>query len=115
MTIDPRFSRSRFEASADVASLADALSAELTRRFSARPTFEHVREIVNDLRALGHDLYSFDESLDFSAWCDDYTKPHEYSSIVYFRFPDPSSKESERATPQVEVEFGRTPTATSDR
>ena len=31
--------------------------------------------VVEELRAGGHPLWSFDEGPDFQAWCDDWTKP----------------------------------------
>ena len=34
-----------------------------------------VQEQIDALRALGHDLWSFDESDQSEAWCPDYTKP----------------------------------------
>jgi hypothetical protein len=74
--LDARFSYESFVSSSDRAALATELSAELTRRLrsSTRPASE-CYALIDELRQLGHDLWSFDESDDFQIWCADWTKP----------------------------------------
>jgi hypothetical protein len=38
--------------------------------------------IVRDLRALGHDLWSFDDNGDGGAWCADWTRPDAGPTLV---------------------------------
>ena len=73
--LEDRFSYESF-ARSDNAALATELSLELTRRLRSSPSPAHeCYAIVDELRQLGHDLSSFDESDDFQIWCADWTKP----------------------------------------
>jgi hypothetical protein len=86
--LDSRFSYAAFVASTERAELAGALETEITRRLrdSGDPEKES-RQLVEELRALGHDLWSFDESTDFQIWCGDWVKPkHPYELILTFRY-----------------------------
>ncbi len=45
--------------------------------------------MARELRALGHDLWSFDESTDFQEWCGDWTNPKQpYELLVTVAYPD---------------------------
>jgi hypothetical protein len=76
--LDDRFCNERFVAATDGerVRLGDELAQELTRRVqaSADPAQE-TYECIEDLKRLGHDLWSFDESDDFQLWCADWTRP----------------------------------------
>jgi hypothetical protein len=91
--LDARFSYESFVRSADHTALAQALSDELTRRLrAATAPAQEGYAIVDELRRLGHDLWSFDESDDFQAWCGDWTKmPRPFQLIVQLNFSDDES------------------------
>ncbi len=83
----------RFVASAFSALSSDAradrcreLSRYLTERVRAAPQFHDcVRELVAELRSLGHDLWSFDESPDeLEIWCPNYATPSGPGIVVTF-------------------------------
>jgi hypothetical protein len=68
--IDERFSYENLATSPDRPNLVDALCAEITRRLQASTNPESEgRVVVEQLRQLGHDLWSFDESDEFQDWC----------------------------------------------
>jgi hypothetical protein len=88
--LDERFSYESFVHSADPAALARALSDELTRRLRATATrAQEGYALVDELRRLGHDLWSFDESDDFQAWCGDWTRPpRPFELIVQLNYAE---------------------------
>ena len=84
--IDQRFSYAAFVGSADRSHLVQELAVELTRRLQAASDAEvEARVLVEELRTLGHDLWSFDESVDFQIWCGDWVTPKQrHELIVHF-------------------------------
>lgn len=82
-----RFSKAMFDASnnAEKDDLSVELSRVLSERLKAMPNFHHgVKQLVLELRAIGHDLWSFDESDDFEVWCPDYHNPTGPGIVVTF-------------------------------
>ncbi|HEY2749266.1 MAG TPA: hypothetical protein VGL86_31830, partial [Polyangia bacterium] len=71
--IEARFSYEALMAAADRASVVRELEDELTRRLrgAANPVQEASR-IIEELRRLGHDLWSFDDRGDVQLWCGDW-------------------------------------------
>jgi hypothetical protein len=95
--LDHRFSYDRFVAGtdADRQRLADDLAQELTRRVqaSADPA-QAGYDCVDDLKSVGHDLWSFDESDDFQLWCGDWTAPKRAFELfveITYRDKEPRS------------------------
>ena len=86
--LDKRFSRSEFLGVVEDGartSLCSALGEVLSRRIRQSPAFgAEARACVAELRALGHDLWSFDESTDFQIWCPNYAQPTGPGIIVTF-------------------------------
>jgi hypothetical protein len=84
-----RFGRAVLEGAADRGAWARALGEVLRRRLRSadNPEADVVR-IVHELRALGHDLWSFDESPgDFAIWCYDYVNPPPGPRLtIYFAY-----------------------------
>jgi hypothetical protein len=82
--LDDRFSYDNLVASPDRPNLLEALRAEITRRLQT--TSDPEKEgyvVVEELRKLGHDLWSFDESDDFQRWCGDWVNPkHPYELFL---------------------------------
>ncbi|WP_144429607.1 hypothetical protein [Myxococcus hansupus] len=74
--LDPCFSYESFVQARDQKRLSRELEQVLAARLksSATPDAEGYR-MVAELRALGHDLVSFDEATDFQVWCGDWTNP----------------------------------------
>jgi len=61
--MDPRFSRKAFLAVPDAGALSAELAQHLTERLrTSEDSSREQKRIIADLRALGHDLYSWDES-----------------------------------------------------
>ncbi len=70
---------------ADRLARCSALGDLLTLRIrTARNFHSAVRAAVSELRALGHDLWSFDESDDFEIWCPNYAQPSGPSLVLTF-------------------------------
>lgn len=66
--------------------LSSELSEVLTERLNAACDFHgNVQALVDELRALGHDLWSFDESHEFEAWCPNWVKRTGPGIIVTFK------------------------------
>ncbi|HBO33244.1 MAG TPA: hypothetical protein DD636_00635 [Anaerolineaceae bacterium] len=70
------YSRKNFEESSDRALLSASLEGMLLERLrvTENPATEAL-EIVEDLKRAGHDLWSWDESDDFTVWGDNYINP----------------------------------------
>jgi hypothetical protein len=87
-SLDSRFSYDAMVAASDRTSLVVDLGAELTRRLLASGDPEkESRRLVEELRALGHDLWSFDESIDFQDWCGDWVSPKQpYELFLSFSY-----------------------------
>lgn len=73
------------------------LEAELLARLVVAPSVEQeATRIVDELRALGHDMCSFDASLDFQAWCGNWgphgvKRPYELILQIWYREDEPRS------------------------
>ncbi|RKG82462.1 hypothetical protein [Corallococcus terminator] len=76
--IDPRFSAAAFREEGAVEQLTQELETMLTARlrFAAQPEQE-AYAMVEDLRQLGHDLWSFDASDEMQTWCGNWTEPEK--------------------------------------
>ena len=71
--LDKRFSYEGLLATTDRPEFIEELGEELTRRLRAAMDPENEgRAIIEELRNLGHDLWSFDESDDFQIWTGDW-------------------------------------------
>jgi hypothetical protein len=74
--------------SARVAALRLALMDRLSIVASAGEFFAQSRGLVEELRALGHDLWSFDsDGEEFETWCGDWTRSGGGSLTITFRYP----------------------------
>ena len=79
---------------ADRATRLATLQLELVSRMAGVSTVEQFfvrsHELVDELRLLGHDLWSFDsDGEEFETWCGDYTRgTHGAPMVVTFRSPD---------------------------
>ena len=77
----------------DRAARLAALQLELVSRMAVVSTVEQFfarsHELVDELRSLGHDLWSFDsDGEEFEIWCGDYTPGARGTPmVVTFRFP----------------------------
>ncbi len=61
------------------------LGAYLLARINASHDFHAtVYTVVAELRALGHDLWSFDESDDTQTWCPNWARPSGPGIVVVF-------------------------------
>ncbi len=68
--------------------ICSELETQLSQRLlRARDFHGEVREIVEGLRALGHDLWSYDESDDLEVWGPDYENNGGPGIILTFRVP----------------------------
>lgn len=66
------------------------LGAYLTERVRAAPGFNgSVTRLVVDLRAAGHDLWSFDSDGEWELWCADWTKGENPGIVVRFAPGEP--------------------------
>jgi hypothetical protein len=85
-----RFSKREFDALSELErhTRCEELGQVLVARIKDAPNFHSaVASVVSDLRGLGHDLWSFDESDDMEAWCPDYSKPSG-PGLVITLYPD---------------------------
>ena len=102
-----QFTRASFESTRDVHALCRSLSEELTLRLQRASSPEaEIDLMVEELKALGHELYSWDHNPDsFQAWGDSYHEPKTSNRLlVEFSY----DSESERS---VKVHFGPWPRA----
>jgi hypothetical protein len=69
--------------------LEAALEGRLPRNASSSEFFAESRRAIDELRALGHDLWSFDSDGEaFETWCGDWTKPGGGGRLsITFRHP----------------------------
>lgn len=84
--IDERFGATAFQRASSPQVLADDLAALLTARLVQEPAEKVVRAAVQELRAVGHPLASFDESDDFAIWYAEYPNQHRF--VVEFSYRD---------------------------
>lgn len=89
------YSRAAFEASSQPDRLATELAQSLLPRLvGAQDPSAEALAIVADLRNAGHELWSWDESIDFSIWGDDYASPPSPNRfLIEMRWPDPDDEE----------------------
>ena len=86
MTIERRFSRQAFLERSENERLVACADLSLTSRLNEGTEFHaQVRALVEELRALGHDLWSYDEDDDFEIWGPDYQRPSGAGLVVTFR------------------------------
>lgn len=105
--LNQKFSRKNFEECVESETLARALTTELTSRLEhAGDRLQEAAEIVADLRALGHDLFLWDESHDWQQWGDDYMRPRALRFILQLEF-------DADLPPTVNVDFGPWPLPTA--
>jgi len=90
--VDAIFSKSHFVSLTDEQArneLCLELAATLARRMGQATDFgNEARRCVEELRALGHDLWSFDESDEFQAWCPNYEQHTGPGIVITFSVPD---------------------------
>ena len=82
-----RFTKAAFDKAdpRDRDRLAAELSGVLQERLRRAGEFhDGVKALVADLRALGHDLWSFDESDEMEVWCPNYQRPTGPGIVVTF-------------------------------
>ena len=88
--LDHRFSYETFVAGTDEyrERLANELEEELVRRLQASSDpAKTAYECIENLKGLGHDLWSFDESDDFQEWCGNWMAPKaSFELIVGFTY-----------------------------
>lgn len=78
-----QYSRRNFENSTDAASLPHSLAELLTGRLcSARAARAEAQVLVSELKAVGHELFSWDESTDWETWGD--TRTLWLSAVAFF-------------------------------
>jgi hypothetical protein len=81
--IPERFCPSAFHRTGDTAALCEELSVVLTERLrAAADRVVEEKLIIEDLRGLGHDLWSFDDDGDGGTWCADWTRPRAGAALV---------------------------------
>lgn len=84
-----RFSRERFEQAFEQRTLLCAeLAAVLAGRLDQSKDFHRtVYALIAELKAVGHELTSYDESDDTQAWGPDYVKPPGPGLVLTFAAP----------------------------
>jgi hypothetical protein len=104
--MDDRFSYANLAAGGDRVRFAAELAAQLTLRLrsAANPERESMA-LINELRSLGHDLWSFDESTDFQLWCGDYVNRRQRWELIiqlnYVEDVPPSASVDVREYPEI--------------
>ena len=94
--VEGRFGKTEFVVAgpASRSALCRELATLLAQRLKEPSAFgATATACIKELRALGHDLWSFDESDDFQAWCPNYENPTGPGIVVTFRAPDEVSVE----------------------
>ena len=111
MGLSKAYSRVAFEEHRDPTTLAAELARVLTKRLQSAldPEFE-AHAILGDLRLIGHELWSWDESTDFLVYGDDYMRPGPTRFLLTLNWEevdddDPDTPDS----PWAGVEFGPWP------
>jgi hypothetical protein len=87
-TLDRRFTKGAFTTAdaSERAVLCAELGAVLHQRLHDEPEFHTgVIRLIVELRALGHDLWSFDEDDDMEAWCPNYEVPTGPGIAITFK------------------------------
>jgi hypothetical protein len=72
--------------------LCDRLAVAISERIRAAPSFfECIPALVEELRAAGHDLWSYDSDGEgWEVWCPNWAKPTGPGIFVVFRAEGPS-------------------------
>ena len=98
--LDPRFSYEHFVQTSDSARLCRELEQVLAERLRSAPApDEEGHRMALELRALGHDLWSFDESTDFQVWCGNWADPaRPYELLVEISYRDEEEPRSVSVT-----------------
>lgn len=90
--MDQRFSKEEFRSlptDEARAGLGEELAAILAKRMRASDSFgTEARACVDELRELGHDLWSFDEDDEFQTWCPNYENPTGPGIVITFSAPN---------------------------
>jgi hypothetical protein len=69
-------------------SLEAELRAAIPPRATREQFFSFSKQSIDRLRALGHDLWSFDsDGEDFETWCGDYSREGHRPLTITFRYP----------------------------
>jgi len=98
-----QYSRRNFENLTDATPLAGNLAHLLTERLrNSADARAEAGVLISELKALGHELFSWDESTDWETWGDDYVRPTARRIIVELKFP-------EDGVPSATVTFGPWP------
>lgn len=100
--VDERYSFRKLKQAAPGVRLAELsrLAQELTARLGAGSNFEKdILAIIEDLRALGHDLWNFDQDVEWQIWSHDYATPRPGAGL-FLRFDAPSRVEVTWAEPK---------------
>ncbi len=85
MIMDETFSRAAFLETNERQALCRKLQSELESKLAGPEEFETaVASSVAQLKLLGHDLWSFDESDDFQAWCPNWHSPSGPGLVITF-------------------------------
>ena len=80
-----------------------ALANLIARRLRESADFHAAGySVIEELRAAGHPLWSFDEGPDFQAWCDDWTKPVGGPTLT-LSFSAPDQVEASWGVPEQHV------------
>ena len=87
------FRRANFDGldEGDRDALCTRLAAAITKRVASSSHFhDRVHAVVSELRALGHDLWSFDEDDTFAIWCPNYAQAAGPGIVITFRSDGPT-------------------------
>ena len=79
-----KFSRIYLEkiSSEDKKILLLEMSKVISRIISIENFDQNVKEVIEELRKIGHDLWCFDSDDDFQIWCGDWTKKEKMGKLV---------------------------------
>lgn len=105
---DRYFSRDEIEQSPDPQGLCRVLQVLIQHRLAhASDPAREAQIIATDLRAAGHDIWSWDESQNFSIWGDDYVNPPRPTQfLLEMRWPSSGTRDEQT---EVEITFGPWP------
>jgi hypothetical protein len=84
------FSAQRFAAASNEerADLSTALAESLAKQLRTGEFHARVYELIDELRGVGHDLWSIDEGDDFQVWGPNDQEPKGPGLVITFRAPD---------------------------
>ena len=58
------------------------MSNVLTQNISDALFDQNITQVIEELRKIGHDLWSFDNNDDFQSWCGDWSKTENIGKLV---------------------------------